>query len=262
MPWDGSNLWVAELHDDGTLGTARHIAGGPAESIVQPEWAADGTLLLVSDRSGWWNLYRHRDGGQVEALLPMAAEFADAPWEFDYSSFTPLPDGRIACRYRYDGTDHLGILDCRSSDFEPLAVPFTSIKPYLRATTDKPAFIAASPTSTPAVITLDLPGRQLVTLVGDGCPIPADYIATPRPITFPGFDGKPTHALYYPPTNPAVSGPSGQRPPLLVQPHPGPTTDAKARLELRVQFFTSRGFAVVEVNYAGSTATAGPTGSA
>jgi dipeptidyl aminopeptidase/acylaminoacyl peptidase len=254
MPWDGSDLWVADLRPDGTLGPARHVAGGPQESIVQPEWAAGGALLFVSDRSGWWNLYRSSgDGGQVEPLLPMAAEFADAPWELDYSSYALLANGRIACRYRESGTDHLGILESSNHHLEPLATPFTSIKPYLRAPAQKLVFIAASPTSTPAVTTLDLADRRLATLAGGGSPIPAAHVALPRLITFPGFDGQPVQALYYPPTNPTVSAPPGRRPPLVVQPHPGPTGDAKARLELRVQFFTSRGFAVVDINYAGST---------
>jgi len=146
MPWDGSDLWVADLYHDGTLGPARHVAGGAEESIVQPEWAAGGELLFVSDRSGWWNLYRERDG-QIEPLLPMAAEFADAPWEFDYSSYAPLADGRIACRYRQDGTDYLGLLDPSRQHLEPLKVPCTSIKPYLRSAAGRLAFIGASPTS-------------------------------------------------------------------------------------------------------------------
>ncbi len=251
MPWDGSDLWVADLSSNGTLGRAWHIAGGPGESIVQPEWAADGALLFVSDRSGWWNLYREH-GGQVEPLMPIAAEFADAPWEFDYSSYAVLADGRIACRYRQDGTDHLALLDLSHKHPESLAVPFTSIKPYLRGAGDRLVFIAASPTSTPAVVTLELAGCRLKTLAGGGCPVPTGYVSTPQPIAFPGFDGQLVHALYYPPTNPSARG-SNQRPPLLVQPHPGPTADAKARLELRVQFFTSRGFAVADVNYSGST---------
>ena len=252
MPWDGSDLWVADLHPDGTLGLPGHVAGGPEESIVQPEWATDGTLLFVSDRSGWWNLYREHDG-QVEPLLPMAAEFADAPWELDYSSYAPLADGRIACRYRQNGTDHLGLLDPGRQHFEPLAVPCTSIKPYLRSAAGRLAFIAASPTSTPAVMLMELANHRQEILAGGGSPIPADYISTPRPISFPTADGQLAHMLYYPPTNPTTRGPAGQRPPLLVQPHAGPTTDAKARLEPRVQFFTSRGFAVADVNYAGST---------
>jgi hypothetical protein len=110
MPWDGADLWVADLGPDGRLGPARHVAGGPKESIVQPEWNGEGVLHFVSDRSGWWNLYRERQG-QIESLLLMAAEFADAPWELDYSSYAFVGDGRIACRYREHGRDRLVMLD-------------------------------------------------------------------------------------------------------------------------------------------------------
>jgi hypothetical protein len=106
MPWDGTDLWVADLGPDGRLGPASHVAGGPHESVTQPEWNAEGVLHFVSDRSGWWNLYRERHS-QVELLLAMAAEFADAPWELDYSSYAFIADGRIACRYRHRGRDRL-----------------------------------------------------------------------------------------------------------------------------------------------------------
>ena len=132
MPWDGADLWVADLGPDGRLGPARHVAGGAHESVVQPEWSAEGSLHFVSDRSGWWNLYRERDG-QVEPLLPMAAEFADAPWELDYSSYAFVADGRIACRYRQQGRDRLALLDPESGGRKDLPVPYTSLKPCLRA---------------------------------------------------------------------------------------------------------------------------------
>jgi dipeptidyl aminopeptidase/acylaminoacyl peptidase len=243
---------VADLGPDGRLGPARHVAGGPAESIVQPEWNAEGILHFVSDRSGWWNLYRERRG-QVELLLSMAAEFADAPWELDYSSYAFMADGRIACRYRQQGRDRLGLLNPGTGRLADLPIPYTSLKPYLRAVGDRLAFIGASPTTSPAVAVLQVPTGRLEVLAGaDGSLDPA-WVSVPRPIQFPARDGQTAHALYYPPTNPEVTGPPDARPPLLVQAHPGPTADAKARLDLRTQFFTSRGFAVVDVNYAGST---------
>jgi hypothetical protein len=124
MPWDGTDLWVADLGPDGRLGQVRHVAGGPSESVVQPEWNAEGSLHFVSDRSGWWNLYCERDG-QVESLLPMAAEFADAPWELDYSSYAFVADGRIACRFRQQGRDRLALLDPESGGRKDLPVPNT-----------------------------------------------------------------------------------------------------------------------------------------
>jgi dipeptidyl aminopeptidase/acylaminoacyl peptidase len=252
MPWDGADLWVADLGPDGRLGPARHVAGGPQESVVQPEWSAEGSLHFVSDRSGWWNLYRERHG-QVESLLPMAAEFADAPWELDYSSYAFVGDGRIACRYRQHGRDRLGFLDPESGRLTDLPIPYTSLKPYLRVVGDRLAFIGASPTTSSAVATLQVPTGRLDVLAGAELSLDPTWVSVPQPIGFPTRDGQTAHALYYPPTNPEVTGPPAAWPPLLVQVHPGPTADAKARLDLRTQFFTSRGFAVVEVNYAGST---------
>ncbi len=258
MPWDGSDLWVADLHHDGRLGPPRHIAGGPEESIIQPEWAPGGDLYFLSDRSGWWNLYRCRQpigGGPVEPLLPMTAEFAEPPWELDYSTYALMSDGRIACRYRQTGTDQLAMLDPRTGRLAPLAVPFTSIKPYLRATGGRLVFIGASPTSAPSVVTFELANRTATVLArpADAEAVDPGYLSRPQPIEFPTSDTQTAHALYYPPTSPYVAGPTDQRPPLLVQPHPGPTTEITSRLEWRTQFFTSRGFAVVLVNYTGSS---------
>jgi dipeptidyl aminopeptidase/acylaminoacyl peptidase len=252
MPWDGADLWVADLGPDGRLGPARHVAGGPQESVVQPEWNAEGVLHFVSDRSGWWNLYRERHG-QVESLLPMAAEFADAPWELDYSSYAFVTDGHIACRYRHRGRDRLGLLDPESSRFTDLSIPYTSLKPYLRAVGDRLAFIGASPMTGSTVAILHVPTGRIDVLAKAEVFLDPAWVSVPQPIEFPTRDGQTAHALYYSPTNPEVTGPADARPPLLVQAHPGPTADAKARLDLRTQFFTSRGFAVVDVNYAGST---------
>ncbi len=255
LPWDGSDLWVADLLGAGLnvrLGPARHVAGSADESVTQPEWGPDGALHFISDRSGWWNLHRERDQ-QVEPLLPMPAEFADAGWELDYSAYTFLPDGRIACRYRRHGLDHLGILDPATGDLEPVAVPFTSIKPYLRATRDRLVFIAASPTTTPTVVTLCLSDRRVEALASDDPGLPADDISIPELVRVPAADGGTVHATYYPPTNHAVTATTQQRPPLILQPHPGPTSHTPLRLDLRTQFFTSRGFAVTTVDHRGST---------
>ena len=261
MPWDGSDLWVADVSHDGQLSDIRHIAGGADESIVQPEWATGGTLLFISDRTGWWNLYRcklagrHGPVGRAEPLMAMDAEFADAPWELDYSSYAPLADGRIACRYRQEGIDHLAVFHPSSGRLQPLleSAPYTSVKPYLHAAGGRLAFIAASPTTSSAVVTVDLASGQEQVLAGGGCPVPDGFLATSRPIVVAVGTDEAIHARYYPPVNRHASGPPGQSPPLLVQAHPGPTADAKDRLDLRVQFFTSRGFAVLDVNYRGST---------
>src|SRR5215217_4459424 len=200
MPWDGADLWVADLGPDGRLGPARHVAGGPHETVVQPEWSAGGVLHFVSDRSGWWNLYRERHG-QVESLLTMAAEFADAPWEFDYSSYTFIADGRIACRYRHRGRDRLGLLDPESGQLTDLPIPYTSLKPYLRVVGDRLAFIGASPTTSSAVATLHVPTGRHDVLAGAEVSLDPAWVSVPQPIEFPTREGQTAHGLItHPPT--------------------------------------------------------------
>jgi len=252
MPWDGTDLWVAALHANGRLGAARHVAGGPSESIFQPAWSPDGVLHFVSDRSGWWNLYREH-AGQVEALAPVAAEFGEAQWEFDYATYTFTGDGRIACIRREQALDRLCLLNPQTGRLDDLDLPFTSYKPYLRSAGGRLAFIAASPTQPPRVILLDLESGHLEPLTPAGSEPDADYVSVPRPIEFPTSGGGVAYAFYYPPANRDARAPAGERPLLVVRPHEGPTTHAKARLDLRVQLLTSRGIAVAAVNYGGST---------
>jgi hypothetical protein len=200
MPWDGADLWMADLGPDGRLGPARHIVGGPSESVVQPEWSVEGILHFVSDRSGWWNLYRERDG-RVEPLLPRAAEFADAPWEFDYSSYVFVADGRIACRYRHKGRDRLALLDPETGGLKDLPIPYTSIKPYLRALDDRLAFIGASPTASSAVATLHLPTGQIQVLAGAKVSLDPAWVSVPgRSTSRPRTARRPTGSITRPPT--------------------------------------------------------------
>jgi dipeptidyl aminopeptidase/acylaminoacyl peptidase len=199
MPWDGADLWVADLDPDGRLSPARHVAGGPSESVVQPEWNAEGVLHFVSDRSGWWNLYRERDG-QVEPLLVMAAEFADAPWEFDYSSYAFVADGRIACRYREHGRDRLALLDPETGGLTDLPISYTSLKPYLRALGDRLAFIGASPTASSAVATVHLATGHVQVLAGAEISLDPAWVSVPQPLDFLSQDGQTAYGFYYPPT--------------------------------------------------------------
>jgi dipeptidyl aminopeptidase/acylaminoacyl peptidase len=252
MPWDGTDLWVAELDANGRLGAARHVAGGPSESIFQPEWSPDGVLHFVSDRSGWWNLYREQDGW-VEPLAPMAAEFGEAQWELDYATYAFTSGGQIACIRREQALDHLCVLDPRTGQLEDLGLPYTSYKPYLRGVGGRLAFIAASPMQSPGVTLLDLASGHVQSLTTAASELDHGCLSTPRPIEFPARSGGMTYAFYYPPANRDARGPAGERPPLLVRPHEGPTTHAKNRLDLRVQLLTTRGIGVADVNYGGST---------
>jgi dipeptidyl aminopeptidase/acylaminoacyl peptidase len=233
MPWDGTELEV-----DG-----RRVAGGPEESVSQPRWSPEGVLHWISDRTGWWNLYR-----QGQPLAPMEAEFAGPDWAFGQSTYAFLPGGRVVATWTGGGTGRLGLLG-----EEPLDLPYRSFS-SLRAYGDKVAVVAASPTAAPCVVVVD-PATGEVTIVRESRPTPVDpgYLSTPRPVSFATTGGRTAHALFYPPANRDCEAPAGELPPLVVTSHGGPTAAASTALDLRTQFWTSRGVAVVDVDYGGST---------
>jgi dipeptidyl aminopeptidase/acylaminoacyl peptidase len=254
MPWDGTELWVAELRPEGGLGEARLVAGGPAESIFQPEWSPGGELHFVSDRTGWWNLYRERDGA-VDALTAEEAEFGYPQWLFGASTYAFLPDGAIACLRCRRAEERLCLLAPGSSRPVELDLPYTSFGyPSLRSEGGKLVFVAASPDREEAVVSLERPGGRPVPLksASEEAVDPA-LAPIPRAVEFPTEGGLIAHAFYYPPTNPGFTGPEGERPPLIVEIHGGPTSHRPPAMRRAVLFWTSRGFGVIDVNYGGST---------
>ena len=253
MPWDGTLLWVAVLSRDRKISEARKVAGGEAESIFQPEWSPDGVLHFVSDRTGWWNLYR-LGSGKAEALAPMEAEFGVPQWVFGLSTYAFLGNDAIACTYIKDGKQHLGTVRGSVGSVETLHAPFTEYRFMRGNAAGRLAFIAASPTTSAAVATLDA-ATGAIDVLRSGLDFEVDprYVSEARPIEFPAEDGKRAFALFYPPRNPLCEGPSGQRPPLIVMSHGGPTGMASGGFDAGIQFWTSRGIAVVDVNYGGST---------
>ncbi|MBI3801879.1 MAG: S9 family peptidase [Deltaproteobacteria bacterium] len=252
MPWDGTELWIGECKPDGSLGDCEHVAGGVNESIFQPEWSPDGILHFVSDRTGWWNLYRWHEGG-VEPLCPMAAEFGRPQWVFDMSTYAFASSDRIICAYTEHGTWHLASLDPKTRNLQPIDLPYTDIW-GLRVASGQAVFGAASATEPPAIVRLDLSMRQLEVLHrSNSLAIDADYVSVPQAIEFPTEHGLTAHALFYAPRNRDYTAPSGEHPPLLVKSHGGPTSAASPTLNLGIQYWTSRGIAVLDVNYGGST---------
>lgn len=254
MPWDGAELWIADLGADGGITNARRVAGGPRESVFQPQWSPAGTLHFISDRSGWWNLYRVQDDAVVP-LAPMENDFGVAQWVFGLSTYAFLADGTIACVYFENGLQRLALLHPESGRLEPLPAPWTSYAPaQVRSTGERLVFVAASPVEPPAVILYDpRSGRSEVLRRSADLRIDPGYISLARALEFPTTDGLTAHAFFYPPCNRDFAGPPDERPPLLVISHGGPTAHSPAELSLRVQYWTSRGFAVVDVNYGGST---------
>ena len=252
MPWDGTTLWLATLLADGTLGAARAIAGGPDESLFQPSWSPRGELHVVSDRSGWWNLYRWRDA-ELQALHPMAAEFGRPQWAFAMSTYGFDARGRIVCTVVQQGQSSLAILDADAGRFEPIASPFCSIN-ELQVGDDFAVFLGATGAIPEAVIRFDLAtGAHQVLRSTTRVTVDAGVVSTAEAITFPTGNGLAAHAFFYPPANRRFVGPEGERPPLMVIGHGGPTGSTSAAFKLGVQFWTSRGFAIVDVNYGGSS---------
>jgi dipeptidyl aminopeptidase/acylaminoacyl peptidase len=253
MPWDATRLRIAPIAADGSLGPSDLAAGGPEEAIVQPEWSPDGVLHLVSDRTGWWNLYRRVDGPRLEPLAPMEAEFADPAWIFDRSSYGFLPDGSIVAIARAEGRDRIvhvhpgrlvGEVASVLTEFDGLRVGAETVVALAGSPDEDTMVVVFDPTTLAPSGVLR---RSMSFAVDPGA------ISLPEPIDFASTDGRTAHALYYAPANEAFAGPAGERPPLVVRSHGGPTANASSALDLGIQLLTSRGIAVVDVDYGGST---------
>jgi dipeptidyl aminopeptidase/acylaminoacyl peptidase len=252
MPWDGTELWAGELAIDGALRQAACVAGGVSESIFQPEWSPDGTLYFVSDRTGWWNLYRWRDR-RVEPVVEMEAECGVPQWIFGMSTYAFASADRILCAYTREGTWHLASLDTRTDQFSPIEVPYSTIA-QVRAASGHVVFLGGSPTEPTSVVRLDLVAGQFDVLRRSSqVVLDAGYLSLPRAIEFPTEHGLTAHAIFYPPQNRDYVAPPDERPPLLAISHGGPTAATTSTLNLSTQYWTSRGFAVLDVNYGGST---------
>ena len=264
MPWDGTDLWLAAIGDDGTPGAPRHVAGGAAESIIQPAWSPAGDLHFVSDRSGWWNLYRERMG-TIAALHPMAAEFGMPQWVFGMSTYGFDARGRIVCAYGSDGDWHLALIDPEAGSFETLVTSLRAIR-RVRVGGDFAVVVGGTPARPDGVVRIDLgsPGgrgdgsghgshRELVIRSSSSANVDPGCVAVAEAITFPTEGGREAHGFFYRPTNAAYRAAAGERPPLLVLNHGGPTSATDAGFNWSIQFWTSRGIAVVDVNYGGSS---------
>ncbi len=260
MPWDGTELWVAPLADSGE---ERLVAGGAEESVFQPEWGPDGRLHFVSDRDGWWNLYRAREpeaelSGEEGTLVQLTEEQADLAhpqWLFGGATYAFLASGAIACVRCAGGEERLFLLQPEGWEPADLGLPFTSFGyPVLSARGATVAFSAASPESETAVVIHDFErGETEIVRTSSEKPVDPAYVSRPRPVEFPTGEGEVAHGFYYPPTNPDFEAPEGEAPPLIVESHGGPTSHATPALSREFLYWTSRGIGVVDVNYRGSS---------
>jgi dipeptidyl aminopeptidase/acylaminoacyl peptidase len=282
MPWDETELWIGEFDTEGHLARTRRVAGGSGVSVFQPAWSPTGVLHFVSDRTGWWNLYRVKageklfsasdadddeasDGGtgddesrneiDAEALCPMDAEFGLPQWGFGMSTYGFVSDGRIVCSFIERGISRLAVLDTRTKELRRVETPFEEIT-YVRASTEtgRAIFRAGSPVRGAAIVEFD-PATDEITILRRASDLEIDegYISAARAVEFPTERGLTAHGFYYAPRNRDFVAPENERPPLLVKSHGGPTAAAVTTLSLGIQYWTSRGFAVLDVNYGGST---------
>ncbi|MFM6355822.1 MAG: prolyl oligopeptidase family serine peptidase [Planktothrix sp.] len=251
MPWDGTELWVADVNSEGSLGDKILIGGGTEESIFQPQWSPDGILYFVSDRSNWWNLYRYT--GKVEPLYPIAAELGLPLWVFGMSTYGFSSAEKIICTYNKDGNSYLGSLDTKTLKLQEIDTPYTSID-CLKISRNQVLFIGSSPTQNSAIVQLNLDtGEQQVLRNSSQIVLDQGYLSVPQTIEFPTENSKTAYGFYYPPQNKDYQAPDGEKPPLIVKSHGGPTAATSSSLSLKNQYWTSRGFAVLDVNYGGST---------
>jgi dipeptidyl aminopeptidase/acylaminoacyl peptidase len=260
MPWMGTELWVGQLTADGSIGGKWKVAGGDEESIFQPEWAPNGALYFISDRSGWWNLYRlsgdvRPDKRQAEALYPLEAEFGQPQWLFRMSTYAFESERRLICSFARNGSWSLASVDLPTLRVAQIETEFTDIS-SVRAAPGHVYFRGGSPTLPAAIVELELASGRVTTLrLSSSQDVEAQrgYISVPDAIEYPTEHGLTAHALFYPPANKNFTAPAGELPPLIVHSHGGPTAAASSTLDWKVQYWTSRGFAILDVDYGGST---------
>lgn len=260
MPWDGTELWVAQVAADGSLGNAEKIAGGQSESIFQPEWSPDGVLYFISDRTNWWNLYRWQ-GGEAQALYPKEAEFGEPQWVFGQSTYAFESAERLICTHSEGGRCVIEALDTRTLQVQPISQPYTDLG-SVNAAQGKVYFIGGSPTTPYAVVQMQVepgpgaqPGTGKAVELQKATRVVVDpgYVSIPEEIEFPTENGLTAFAYYYPPRNQDFVAPERELPPVIVSIHGGPTSATGTTLRLGIQYWTSRGIGIVDVNYGGST---------
>ena len=256
MPWDGCELWYSDVDEDGTLRNIHHVTGGVNESIVRPRWNNTGLPVFASDRTGWWQLYADRgEAGILPIMEPSEAEFAEPQWVFGMSTWDFTATGEVVAAWNADGVWKLGRLDVAMTPIHEFDLPFTDISNVrMQQDTNKVLFLGASPTDLGGLVLLDIMTGEWEYLRQRASEtVDAAYISVPESISWKNDNGATAYGFYYPPTNPDFAAPEGDLPPLIVESHGGPTSQSSSALSLKRQFWTSRGFAILDVNYGGST---------
>ena len=255
MPWDATELWLAEVATNGSLLSPRRIAGNARGdvSIIEPRWGPDGTLFCVSDDSGWWNIQRW-DGEQLVPVLPMAAEFGQPQWTLSMSSYAVLDECCLGVQFGNADGRNLAVLDLELGELRPIETPFNTFGFFTAASGSRVICAAAGPDQGAAIVAIDVDNGEIETIRASASPeIDPSYFSTAESIAYPSSDGRTSHAYYYAPRNPDFEAPDGELPPLVTFIHGGPTSATTPGFSLAIQYWTTRGFAVVDVDYGGST---------
>ncbi len=251
MPWDGTELWIGELDRDGRVTSSRRIAGGPNESILQPEWSPAGELYFVSDRNDWWNIYRARGEGD-EPVCRRAAEFGEPQWAFGKRHYDFNGPDEIVSLFSDPAGTKVGRIDLDTGKLHHVELFYASLS-GIQVSAGKAAMFASSATLAERLLVIDLDtSAEDIVRVANPAHIQSGYFSIPKPIEFPTEGGLTAHAFYYPPRNQDYEALPGEKPPLVVHCHGGPTGSAGPTYPFEYQYWTSRGFALVDVNYGGS----------
>jgi dipeptidyl aminopeptidase/acylaminoacyl peptidase len=255
MPWDATELWLAEVAANGSLLSPRRIAGDARGdvSITEPQWDPDGTLYCVSDQSGWWNIHSW-DGEQLVPVLSMDAEFGQPQWEFSMSTYAVLDAGRIGAQFANADGHGIGVIDTESGELRRIDTPFNTFGFFTAAVGGRIVCAAAGQDVGAAIVAIDSDSGEVETIRSSSSPsLNPEYFSVAEAISYPTTGGRTSHAYYYAPRNPDFAAPEGESPPLVTFIHGGPTSATNPGFNLSIQYWTTRGFAVVDVNYGGST---------
>jgi len=250
MPWDTTELWLGDLVD-GTVQNKKRLSSGDNEAVQFPKWGPDGSLYFISDKSGWWNLYRYHKQ-EIEAIYPKEAEFGIPLWVLGGSVYTFVGD-RILARYKKEGAAHLVLIDPEKKTATTIKTDASAFS-ELHSNKNTIAMIQASPNKRAEIIIMDHKGENpTVVAKNQDLNIDSAFFSRARHLAFPSAKNRTAYAYYYPPTNKDYKGPEDALPPLLVKTHGGPTSNTSDVFNLGIQYWTSRGFAVLDVDYGGST---------
>ncbi|WP_267382972.1 S9 family peptidase [Cyanobacterium sp. uoEpiScrs1] len=253
LPWDQTELWLANLNENGSLDQPIKIAGNCEESICEPRWSPDGQLYFSSDRTGWWNLYRYTKKREIIPLFPLNGEFACPHWVFGLSTYAFISADTLVCTFCQQGQWNLATLDTREKKLTLLENPYTNIA-SIQAKDHQIVFIGGCPTKPTEIVHLNLKtGKTTILKQSNDLKINTGYLSIPKMIVFPTENRLTSYGWYYPPKNKDYIPLNGELPPLLVKSHGGPTSCASSNFNLQIQYWTSRGFGYFDVNYGGST---------